>query len=64
MKVKTAIFIFFFAGALFIVSNEGLALSNFDAFEQFGRLYLSWLAHIGENIKTITGQVISSVWVP
>lgn len=64
--MKAAIFLikFLLIGALFIVSNENLALKDPGNFERFSSLYASWLGSVFDNGKQITGYVVQAHWVP
>ena len=64
MRFLIIILMFFILGALFIISNNDLALSKNENFEEFKFLYLSWLDNIYDNLLTITGQAVELSWIP
>ena len=64
MKLSIIILKFLFIGALFIISNENLALHNPDSREIFYQHYFSWLSTIFDHAKQITGYVVNSGWLP
>jgi len=51
-------------GAVFIISNQDLALSVPGNFEIFGELYFNWIAGLGESAQAITGYVVDVDWLP
>lgn len=54
---------FFILGALFVISNNNLAVFYGDSFEFF-QLYFSWLNKIYVNVQTLTGEVAGFDWSP
>ncbi|MCH7568880.1 MAG: hypothetical protein IIA87_05670 [Nanoarchaeota archaeon] len=64
--MKTAMFIikFLLLGALFIVSNEDLALKEKDNFNEFTGLYSDWLGSLFEHGKDLTGYIVKVDWLP
>lgn len=56
--------VFLIIGALFIISNQNLALSDGDNFAKFRVSYYSWFSHIFDNGKNIAGYVVKSEWLP
>lgn len=53
------LFIFSF-GYVYIKGNG--SLSSYEDFIKTGKLYLNWLASIGDNLKTITGYAAKHDW--
>lgn len=51
-------------GALFIVSNEELHLSEEGNMAIFGEMYFQWLGSLIDSGKSITGFVIDVEWLP
>jgi len=64
MKFLMFIFMMLVIGALFIISNNDLALYKEGNFKEFTGLYLEWLNQVYLNIQVITGNVIGMEWVP
>lgn len=64
MKIWIFLIKFLFIGALFIVSNNHLYLSDPTDFDSFVGLFHTWLANIFLHSLQITGYVINSEWLP
>ena len=64
MKWYWIILIFLLMGALLIISNYNLALYNGENVVNFGKLFVSWLDQIYQNLRSITGNVVQMDWVP
>ena len=64
MKIYISILKFFFIGALFIVSNEHLYLSNSVDVGTFFNMFYDWLENLFGHGMEITGYVINSEWLP
>ncbi|MEK6895825.1 MAG: hypothetical protein AABX48_04875 [Nanoarchaeota archaeon] len=64
MKWLLVIVKFLFVGALFIVSNNHLYLSNPHDFEIFKQYYYVWLGNVFDYGKGITSYVVQSQWLP
>jgi hypothetical protein len=64
MKAILIISIFFLMSALLIVSNYNLALYKGENLVEFGKLYLSWISQIYENLQAVTGNVVQMDWIP
>ncbi len=64
MRFLIIILMFFILGALFIISNNNLALYEKSDFEEFKFLYSSWLDNIYNNILTMTGEAVKLSWIP
>lgn len=58
------IVIFIMIGALFIISENNLALKESKNIKEFGFLYMDWLGKIFDNSKRITSSVINLDWLP
>lgn len=56
--------LFFFVGALVIVSNENLHLSKRAEFAEFYALYYQWIIKSFSNAQGITAAVIKLDWLP
>jgi len=64
MRFLIIILMFFILGALFIISNNGLALSERQDFEEFKFLYSLWLDNIYSNVLSMTGEAVKLSWIP
>lgn len=64
MKTLMFIVIFFMIGALFIISENNLALKDSGSFNKFVSLYSGWLAKVFENTKSTTGYIVRMDWLP
>lgn len=64
--MKFGIFIvkFFIIGALFIVSNESLYLSEGEDLSRFFDLFSVWMSGLFSQVQEITGYVVDSEWLP
>jgi hypothetical protein len=64
MRIFLLLLFFLFVSALFLVSNNNLALKEKENAMQFGRLYYNWILNTGENIFKTTAYVIRFEWMP
>ena len=64
MKVILFVIMFLVIGALLILSNHHLPLYKDENFAIFQGLYLDWLGGVYEKTISITGEVISTDWLP
>ena len=64
MRILLFVIIFFALGALFIISNNNLALYEDENFKKFSYLYTNWLDGLYLNIQTLTGNVAVLEWIP
>ena len=64
MKIISILLMFLILGALFIISNQNLALKDEENFNKFADGYYIWLNSLFENGKTITSYVVNSNWLP
>jgi len=64
MKVVSFLLIFLVIGALFIISENNLALKNQENRTKFLELYFIWLSKIFENSKNLVGYVVKLDWLP
>ena len=64
MKILMIFFMLFVVGALFIISNNNLAMHKKENFEKFSELYTRWIDQIYINSQTLTGEVIKLDWLP
>lgn len=55
---------FFVIGALFIISNNSLAMYKKENFEKFSELYIRWIDQIYINSQTLAGDIIKLDWIP
>lgn len=64
MKITMVVIKLLFLGALFIVSNYNLYLSNPIDRENFFNMYSSWLDHLFSQALDVTGYVVKFEWLP
>jgi hypothetical protein len=64
MKIAIILIKFLFIGALFIVSNNNLYLSNSQDMSTFTELYYNWVDGLFDNTKQLAGYVVKSEWLP
>jgi len=66
MVSKLYFFLAFFIllNAFFIISANDLQLNEGDNVKEFFSIYAKWLQQIGNNLKEITGKVVSQNWTP
>lgn len=55
--------IFFYFTATKVIGNQNLDLGSFDGIVKAGRIYFSWLVHIGSNIKNLAGEAVKMEWI-
>ena len=55
---------FFVIGALFVISNNNLAMSKQENIVKFTELYLGWVDNFSVNLKQVTGNVVRLEWFP
>lgn len=64
MKIVIIILMFVVIGALFIVSNGNLHLSDGAEFSKFYSEYYQWWGKLASNAKAVTGYVVHFDWLP
>ncbi len=64
MKVLLILIKIFAIGALLIISNQGLAISDAGNRDIFIEDYSSWLSHLFEKSLSIASYVVKSEWLP
>lgn len=64
MKIIMFIIFFLLVGALFIISENNLALKDTGNFSKFLGLYYSWISQIAQNTGSTAGYVIKMDWLP
>ncbi|MBS3082245.1 hypothetical protein J4416_04960 [Candidatus Pacearchaeota archaeon] len=64
MKILLILIKVFAIGALLIISNQGLAISDAVNREHFIDEYSSWISHLFDKGIAIVGYVIKSEWLP
>lgn len=64
MKIYLIITIFLLMNAFFIISENNLNLNTTENIKNFFSLYSGWFKNIGNNIGTITGDVVKLNWIP
>ena len=64
MKIYITIIKILFIGALFIISNENLALGEPENVSIFFDIFYSWLGNLFGHSVQIAGYVVNSEWLP
>ena len=64
MKIYLIITIFLLMNAFFIISENNLNLNTTENIKKFFSLYNGWSKNIGNNINTITGDIVKLNWIP
>tara|TARA_Y100000034_G_scaffold105031_1_gene132040 strand:- start:579 stop:782 length:204 start_codon:yes stop_codon:yes gene_type:complete len=64
MRILVFIFLFLFLGAMFVVTENSLALVEKESRSNFFGLYEEWIENFVVNVKTITGDVVGLEWFP
>jgi len=64
MKTMLIILKVLFIGALLIISNGELALSEQDNLEIFVNEYGFWVSELFDNGVTVVGYVVNTEWLP
>jgi len=64
MKIIMFILMFLIIGALFIVGQYSLNITEQEDLKQLGAEYVAWVGRIFENTKDITSNVIKLEWLP
>jgi hypothetical protein len=55
---------FLIIGALFVISNNNLAMHKEENLEKFSELYIQWVDQIYINFQTLTGEAVRLDWLP
>lgn len=63
-RILLVFIIFFFLSALFIISNNNLAMHKQENLLKFSQIYLGWLEGIYSNVVKVTGYVVKLDWIP
>ena len=63
-KIYLIIVIFLLMNAFFIISENNLKLNDSENIKIFTSSYVNWFKDIGNNLGTITGNVVNLTWVP
>ena len=64
MKLYITIIKVLFIGALFIISNENLALSEQENVSRFFDGFYAWVGNLFGQSVQIAGYVVNSEWLP
>jgi len=64
MKILLVIMIFFVISALFIISNNNLAMYKQENIVSFVDMYTKWINNIFSNTGELTGQATKMDWLP
>lgn len=61
--VIVLLLLFFYITAVRVVGDKNLNLTSFNGLTTAGKLYFTWLVHIGGNTKDLVGEAIKMDWV-
>lgn len=64
MKIILIVMMFFVISALFIVSNNNLAMYKQENIVSFVDMYTKWINNLFSNTEKLTGQAIKLDWLP
>ena len=64
MRILIFLVMFLILGALFIISDNNLAMVKKENSQKFYQIYLGWTNKIYSNLKSMTGNVIRMDWFP
>ena len=64
MKILLAIMMFLVISALFIISNNNLAMYKQENIVNFVDMYTKWFNHIFSNTQKVTGEIVKLDWLP
>jgi hypothetical protein len=64
MKFLMIILMVLVLGALLIVSNNNLALSDSKDVKEFSSIWVDWTEKIFSNVGEITGNAVKLDWTP
>ena len=64
MKIIIFVLMFLLIGALFIISENNLALKDADSRVRLKNIYISWVNKIFDNSKDLVGYVVKLDWLP
>ena len=64
MRIYLIIAFLLLMNAFFIISENDLKLVDSNNSKIFFNLYINWFANIGNNLETITGNVVNLNWIP
>lgn len=64
MKIILVVMIFFIMSALFIISNNNLAMYKQENIVNFVDMYLSWVNNLFLNTQKISGEITKLDWLP
>jgi hypothetical protein len=64
MKTLLFFILFFAISALFIITNNNLALSKQENIDIFYKMYLDWANQIYQNSQILTGEAVKLQWLP
>jgi ACR3 family arsenite efflux pump ArsB len=57
------ILLFFYISAVSVIGNKNLNLTSFSGITEAGKLYFTWLVHIGGNTQHLVANAIKMDWV-
>jgi len=64
MRIFMLVLMVLLLGAFFIISNENLSLGEPYESAEFQIKYYEWVGKIWGNVKSLTGGVVKSSWLP
>ncbi|MBU1136110.1 MAG: hypothetical protein KJ559_01220 [Nanoarchaeota archaeon] len=64
MRLIILVLMFLMIGALFIVSENNLALKENKSRQELKTIYLSWFEQLFNNSKNLIGYVVKLEWLP
>ena len=64
MKILIFVLMFFIIGALFIITNDNLAMYRQENIERFSKLYFEWINQIYVNTQALMRETLRLDWLP
>jgi purine-cytosine permease-like protein len=55
--------LFLYLSFVGVAHTNSIKISSFTEFFTAGKLYFSWLGHVFDNMRTITGNVVRMDWM-
>lgn len=56
------VLLFIYLSASRVFSGANIDFKSFEGWVKAGKLYFSWLVHIGGNLKSLTGEAFKLNW--
>lgn len=60
--ILISLILFTYFGFVSSIKGENVDFKSIDGLKQAGKLYVTWLGNVFQNIKTIAGNAISMNW--